>query len=38
MQQKSVCVPLHSPAWRYYLDRGWVERWYDGVWVTLTAP
>jgi hypothetical protein len=33
--RRSVCVPVHSPAWKHYLREGWVELWADGSWVTM---
>jgi len=38
MQKRSVCVPINSPAWRYYLQQGWVELWVEGSWVTMSHP
>ncbi len=38
MRKPSVRVPIHSPAWEYYIREGWVELWVEGVWVTMSKP
>jgi len=35
MKNKTVCVPVNSPAWRHYTRQGWIQRRADGSWATL---
>lgn len=35
MKNKTVCVPVNSPAWWHYIRQGWIQRRADGSWATL---
>jgi hypothetical protein len=35
---KRVCVPINSPAWRHYIEEGWINLWVQGTWVTMGRP
>lgn len=38
MKISRVCVIYNSPAWKHYVQQGWVELWAEGRWVTLVRP
>jgi len=38
MHRRRVCVPIHSPVWKFYIRQGWVELWTEGTWATLSEP
>jgi len=35
---KRVCVPVYSPAWKHYIDEGWITVQVHGNWATLIHP
>lgn len=34
---RRVCVPMNSPAWKHYLEEGWIFLRKEGAWVILVS-
>jgi hypothetical protein len=38
MKSQRVCVPIHSPAWKHYIQEGWIQLRKEGFWAILIHP
>ncbi len=38
MRSRHVCVPINSPAWKYYCELGWITLRSEGNWVLMSKP
>ena len=38
MPQERVCVPINSPAWKYFVELGYVTLYIQGNWAILIRP